>query len=191
MCPAEEWSQLSTADKLSTLKDLYLSYYDRLYAFALKLTGDSDAADDVVQDLFLSIYSRGVEDLSIRTSVRGYLYGSVYNLSLLYIRRSSRLDRLSRITSEDASFDAEDNAIVDSLAVDNNLIDELSSRERKDAVIRAIESLPERQQLAFTLRWDGLEIKEIAETMAISVVAARKLIDKAVATISRSLKGIY
>lgn len=190
MCPADEWIQLSTDQKLVTLRQLYLEYYDQLYNFALKIMGDGDAAEDVVQDLFLSIYSRGVDEIPIRTSVRAYLYGSVYNLSLLHLRRVARVDRLRDLT-ENRDNDWEQMGAHSTLILDQpHPIDLISLEDRRQSVIRCINLLPERQRLAFTLRWDGLEIKEIAETMAISVVAARKLIEKAIISLKRALTNI-
>ena len=57
---------------------LYRKYSQRLFGYALTLTNDRAMAEDIIQNVFLRIWEHR-KKLNITTSVRSYLFKSIYN----------------------------------------------------------------------------------------------------------------
>lgn len=71
-------------------KDSFNAVYNRygslLYIYALKLTSNEDDANDIVQEVFLSLLTR--EDLEIKKTLSSYLYSAVrYKIFDLFAHR--------------------------------------------------------------------------------------------------------
>lgn len=56
--------------------ELYNRYHALLYAFAYKLTADTTQSEDILQDIFVSLWD-GKDRLKINQSVSAYLYKAV------------------------------------------------------------------------------------------------------------------
>src|SRR5690554_6180827 len=59
-------------------KHLYSTYYEKLCVFLTGYTNDIVIVEDVVQDVFLKIWTDR-KNLTIKKSLSGYLYKSAYN----------------------------------------------------------------------------------------------------------------
>ena len=60
---------------------LYKNYYKALVCYAITIVGDSESAEDIVQELFSTIWEKKMFFRSL-ASFRVYLYNSVRNASL-------------------------------------------------------------------------------------------------------------
>jgi RNA polymerase sigma-70 factor (ECF subfamily) len=58
--------------------ELYQLYYSDLCNYASNLCGSDDLAEDIVQHTMIKIWKKGL-DLNVNTSLKGYLYKSIYN----------------------------------------------------------------------------------------------------------------
>ena len=63
-------------------------YAGALYAFAFRIVGDTLAAEDIVQDLFATMWEKKMRFLSL-PSFRTYLYNSIRNASLNYLKHQN------------------------------------------------------------------------------------------------------
>lgn len=72
------------------LDSIFNTYYPRLVLFALKLTGSREESEEIVQDVFIKIWMKQ-GSLSINYSVKGFLFKSVFNASLDYLRKETIL----------------------------------------------------------------------------------------------------
>ncbi len=70
------------------LVDLYAAYGQRLYAYALRLAGDSALAEDAVQDTLVAVW-RTAGRYRGEGRVLAWLLGIVHNLALKAARRQS------------------------------------------------------------------------------------------------------
>lgn len=64
---------------------LYKNYYKALVCYAITIVGDSESAEDIVQELFSTIWEKKMLFRSL-ASFRAYLYNSVRNASLDYLK---------------------------------------------------------------------------------------------------------
>ena len=168
------------AGEVAAFEALFHAHYVGLRDFATALTGSTEAADEVVQDVFARVWS-GRERWEVRGgSVRGYLYGAVRNGAASRGRHRLVERRwFARFAGERGTDAAPDDALSTVVA------DETSA-----AVQRAIAELPERARLAVTLRWmHGLRNAEIAEAMGISLKGVEIQITRALKTLRDRLPG--
>lgn len=147
-------------------RDVFLCYHKELCRFASQYVDTGDQARDVVQEVFLRIWERR-EVIVFETSPRAYLYRAVRNQA---INAANARDRRRWSPWGEGEHPMSPSRSDDSLL--------LSDLERR--LQRAIECLPERQRVAFTLhRNHDLSYKEIAVVLGISVKTAENHIGRA------------
>jgi RNA polymerase sigma-70 factor (ECF subfamily) len=136
-----------------------------LRRFVRRLIGKSDAEDDIVQDVFISLY-RKLDDIDPAQGLKPYLYRMVRNRAYDELRKQGRYHVYSldaEPTDAFASFEtipAQDDAPEE---VAHWLMIQLE-------VQQAMERLPENQRQALILfAEEGLSYSEIAEAMNTSI----------------------
>ena len=130
---------------------LFKLYYAPLTRFALMFTKDEDNADEVVQLFFVKFWQQR-KKLKIKSSVKSYLYTSVRNTALNFIKK----EKTRSIYEENYEVDKTETRI--SLNDDFNKI-----------YNEAVEQLPDRTKQVFILsKNEGLTYNEIADFLQIS-----------------------
>ena len=130
-------------------------YYMQLCLFSTKIINDLDKARSLVQEVFVDLWVDH-EKLDINKSLKSYLYTTVKNSSLDYLKHL-------KIESEYASHLKRD---ISNVVFDNSIEEvELNAK-----INLAIEKLPSQCKAVFKFsRVDGMKYSEIAERMNISV----------------------
>ena len=113
----------------TALSVLFDTYYEKLYLFAEKYIYDSDKAHDIVQDVFLKIWENA-ERLELTSSIQHYLFASVRNGCLNYLKSLQIEDRNNRKYME---------AYIESQNVDMVDDDELPEKCREVCLLRFVE----------------------------------------------------
>ena len=134
---------------------VFRSWYPVLVRVAGALLHDTDAAEEVAQDVMHELWRRR-QLLDADVSLRAYLLRSIRNRSLNFLRHL----RVRRETQGDIeeSYNAP-------IASDQPLV----AKELSDAVHQALDELPPRCREVFDLsRTHGLKYAEIAEALEIS-----------------------
>src|SRR5262245_6519324 len=67
---------------------------DAIYRFAWRMTGSPEAAEDIAQDVFVSLLRRPDAFDKTRAPLRSFLLGAVRNLSVKRWRRERRWEEL-------------------------------------------------------------------------------------------------
>ncbi len=155
-------------------KELFFRYHGRLVLFARKFTGDLEAAQDIVQDAFLTLWEKS-DLLMINISPKAYLFQAVRNRALNYNRHTqvkqnvhngllSKIDAAERVIYSDS-----DDPFCSLL--------ELEMEQKIEVTISA---MPEKCREIFVMsRQDNLKNREIAEKMGITVKMVEKQMSKA------------
>jgi len=143
------------AGRESAFRELFSSYYRPLSVFALKYVGDLESAKEIVQDFFVHLYQNR-QSLTIRSSLKSYLFQSVRNKSLNHIKQiQTRKKHLDQYESEQEG----------TVNIENKIIE----TELEHQIFNIVENLPPQCKNIFTLsRVEGLSNKEIAEKLGIS-----------------------
>lgn len=143
----------------STLVELYSA---KIYQLALKMSGNPQDAEDVLQETFLKAM-RSVEKFEGRSSLLTWLYRIAVNESLMLIRkRKPELDLTSHPDEEEIEYP---NLVGDCCLPERELL----TREARVFLDQAIQRLPEILRVVFVLRdIESLSIKETAEALELS-----------------------
>lgn len=135
-------------------------WYTALCRYSYFLINNCEAAEDLVQDLFVHLWEHW-ERMKTIDSLKGYLFTSVKNRSINYLKQQSKIKFIS---PEDRAAD---------LFFENELPSATEMMEKKELqqiVDKAIENLPARCRTIFILkRIDELSNKEISSQLGISI----------------------
>lgn len=146
-------------NEFATFKELFDVYYPSLLIYAYQKVNDKNTAEDVVQDVFLSLWIHK-EQIDFNLPLRPYLYRAVHNQCLNYLR--SRHVALS-VSGREASL------LLHEEIVQYNQHDTLLLKELADEIALFIQTLPSQCRKVFRLsRQSGLKNKEIAQLLGIS-----------------------
>jgi RNA polymerase sigma-70 factor (ECF subfamily) len=150
----------------SAIEHLFRSHYEELREFAYRYVLSEPLAEEIVQDVFLALWSRR-EEFVPRTSARAYLFAAVRNRALHSTRHAAVVRRFNE--SEQAlrfETDSSPDALSDIVHAD-----------QAESLKAAIAGLPDRTRLAIELRWlRQMSHAEVAEAMDISVKGVEKLL---------------
>lgn len=164
----EELFKLVKNSNSNALKVLFKKYYQNLCYFSISYVKEKQIAEEVVADIFINLWEKRSK-LNITAKVKPYLYTSVRNQSLNYIRsnklHAEKLDAVDEIT----------------LTMINGPDDNLHYNDLKTLIDKLIDTLPEKRKLIFQMnRFDELSYDEIAEILSISGSTVRNQMVKAI-----------
>lgn len=145
--------------EFARLMDIYSA---PIYRLGLKMLGNAQDAEDVLQNTFLNALTH-LSNFEGRSSVSTWLYRIAANESLMQIRRKKSNISIEDMQSEDADDDVMPATFIDWSILPEN---ELLTGEGKTAIDAAIKKLPESLRVVFILRdIEDVSIKETAEIL--------------------------
>ncbi len=137
---------------------LILPLKNKLYRLALSIVRDRREAEDIVQDVFLKLWSKKDEWEEIE-NIEAYCFRSTKNLAL---------DRIASIEirkTESISPELQANFFIDT----ETPFGQITEQEQINYINKCIEELSENQKMVFQLREvEGMSYKEISESLDIS-----------------------
>lgn len=147
----------------SAFKLLYGLFYKALVGCAFNITQDADASEDIVQEIFTSLWERKRSFLT-PAALRAFFYSSVHNAALNWLKHRTVVDEYTRQTLDHARLTAAASE------------DEIFNEEVYHQLFTAIGRLPERQRDVFMLHMEGKSNMEIAAAlnMAVETVKTHK-----------------
>lgn len=156
---------------------MFDTYHMPLCLYAVQLTDSFNIAEDIVQDFFIYFWEKKTYQ-NITVNLRSYLFYSIRNNTLLFLRKNNL------ISMEELS-DSEIN-IVDSLQ------DEEELREKERKAMEALEALP-KQELAVVkaIILENKKYKEAAEELQISINTLKTHLSRALKHLRQNNNFIY
>jgi len=145
-----------------------------LLFYAMSLTGNQDAALDVLQDVWLKVV-RGIRRLHDPGSLKPWLYAITHGVAVDRIRRNYRRDK-----AEQAQLD-------DAVNIDEPSFDEEDATRLRDALSRL--GVKHREVLVLHFLQD-LSIQEIADVVGCSEGTVKSRIHYAKRQLKEILKGV-
>ena len=185
--PAAPFDDAALAARLrvgdeSACEALYLEHHERLWRFAYGFVRSRDVAEEIVQEVFLSLW-RGRREWEARTNVRAWLYAAVRNQALNHVRHERVVASLVAARAGSGGGEPDDRDVERPVAMGGPPADaqrSLEELELEEAVAREIARLPERRRIAMTLRWKhDLSAAEIARVLATTPESVRVLLSRA------------
>ncbi len=149
----------------------YRTLYRPLGMYALRITGDIDSAEDVVQESFAQVWeslNRGTEI----SDLRRYMYTAVRNNALMAMRGS-----INKVSFDESYSDLP-------------LEEAIDTSERDSRLWGVIDKLPDQCRNVFLMsKRDGMTYAQIAEELNLSVRTVEHHISKALERLRDAVKG--
>lgn len=163
---------------------VFKSYYALLCTYAFDLVKDDELAEDVVQEILIKVWENR-NKIDIRTSLKAYLYRSVYNHCLNLLKHIQVVKNLEEKYTEDTLLNVE----FALLAEDKFTLDDYFYEGLERDIEEAIQSLPEQCRIIFQMsRFEDLCYEEIARKLDISVNTVKTQIRRALEKLRINIK---
>ena len=175
--PNEEklFSLLCEGDK-AAFDQIYNLYWQRLYLYVVKAIRNSEAAEDIVQEIFVSLWLRRTE-ITEQRILSGYLFAAARFKGINFVQ--DQLKKGKHISSLMEHFNAAPERV-----------DELMEAKELNSIVNSeLEKLPSKMRHVFVLsRREQLSHKEISEKLQISDKTVKKQISNALKHFKMVLK---
>src|SRR5215813_7329616 len=163
-------------------------YRNQITSYIYRMTSDYDGAVDLAQETFVRVY-RAADRYQQSHAFSTYIYRIATNLAISELRKRKRR-RLVSLTglfqSSDGSEPREFNPPDERPLQDCNLVD----TERKDAIKRAISTLPEKYRAPLILRdVEGKSYTDIAQILGTSEGTVKSRISRARGFLREKMKA--
>jgi RNA polymerase sigma-70 factor (ECF subfamily) len=154
---------LPGSEKGDRFTEIYNHYKIVIYYYCRKMVAESDAAKDIVQEVFVK-FLENRDKLSQDNQIKIWLFKSARNRCLNYIRDRGRISSIGAGGDEIPGMIANDCGALDSAAIVATVFDNLSLDYREILVMR---------------EWSGLSYEEISEALDTTVSAVKSRLFKA------------
>jgi RNA polymerase sigma-70 factor (ECF subfamily) len=143
----------------SAFAELYRRYSPSAFGLASRILGDQAMAEEVLQEVFLSVWRRAGAYDPGRGSVRSWLFAQVHHRAVDVVRREEAERRRSHVT---VLPDASSEGGVD------DVVEEGWLKARREHVRGALEGLPHEQRQVLELAYyGGLTQTQVAEATGV------------------------
>ncbi|RYY58663.1 MAG: RNA polymerase sigma-70 factor [Chitinophagaceae bacterium] len=171
----KELFDLVRQDDIKAYEVIYERHWPRLFEAAYKRLFSRQKAEDILQELFISLYKRR-QEIDITVSLQSYL-----NQALKY-------KVLNEYRAKSVQITFQKNYFFNPVSK-NDFADEFESKELSEKIEVALNALPQKCREAFLLSRKGdLSNKEISDHMQISVSTVEKHIGKALRILRNSVR---
>ena len=146
---------------------LFKAQYPILCGYARKYLDDFDQAEEIVQEMFFNFWQKR-EKVEINTSLEAYLFRSVRNSCLNYLKHLKIREQYKLANNQDIR------------QKEQEIHDSVVALELQERIENVIDQLPtERKKIFKMSRFEELKYKEIAEKLNISVKTVEAEMSKA------------
>lgn len=160
----------------SALREVYERTHQRLYRFALAMTGNADEAGDALQETFVQFVRRPDQFDPARGSVEAFLYGVLRNR--LRQQRRQRRDLAQEFDWEDCEESG-----------DESLLDGLQRSAQVAFVREAVLSLPSHyREVVLLIELEETSYEEASEALGVPVGTIRSRLSRARGLLEKKLK---
>lgn len=158
-------SLLKSGDE-NAFTEIYNRYWKTLYALAYNRLRDIQIAEDIVHDVFSSLWkNRGQSEIN---NLPAYLATAVKYLTLIHVRKYQSQTSFSDIPEEL------------SIAVSFDLLESIHNRKMLALLKEEVEKLPDKCRLVYKYRKEEHKsVKEIADELKISTSTVENQLNKA------------
>jgi len=176
-------SLASTGDG-AAFSELVVRHQERVYGLAMRLLRDAAEAEEVVQEVFLTALEK-IPSFRGEAAFGTWLHRVTANAALMRLRRRRRApDGLAEVPVEELlpRFDAQGHLVAQGPSHDwsKRADEQLSDQQIRQAVVDAVQNLPDDYRIVFLLRdVEELSSEEMAEMLGVSVAAVKSRLHRA------------
>ncbi|RYG20563.1 MAG: RNA polymerase sigma-70 factor [Chitinophagaceae bacterium] len=163
----ENLFQLLCQGNQNAFDEVYSRYWQRLFLYVVKVIKDKDAAQDIVQEIFVSLWLRKSE-IAKQNSLSGYLFTAARFKGINFVQ--DQLKKGKHVESLITHFSARQDTLNEAM----------EAKELNSLIDVELEKLPEKMRQVFVLsRKDNLSHREISDKLQISDKTVKKQINNA------------
>ncbi len=138
-------------------------YSSRVYGLALRLTGNKDDAEDVLQEAFLTVMQK-LDTFQGRSAIYTWIHRIATNIALGKLRK---LRKAPDVDIEPDDFKALSSGLAEHTF---HFEDDYDTQFLREAIDRSLQKLPEHLRVVFLLRdVEGFNTQETADMLDITV----------------------
>ena len=161
-----------TAERAEWLKATLVRYEGPLLSFAIKITGDKESAEDVVQEVFLRLWKQDEEKI-----------GKYLAPWLFHVCRNLAIDKTRR---DKKHGEAE---IEEQPSEDKSPMDIVALKQESNKLTSLLNTLPPQHQEVVRLKFqNGFSYKEISRITGLSVTNVGFILHKSLAKLREHLE---
>ena len=174
----EELMKLLSKGNQKAFDEIYLRYSDVLFGYFMKmLARDKEKCEDMVHDLFAKII-RKPDYFNFNRSFRTWVFSVACNMCKNEYKRMSVRKHVSN-----------DFEPTKSLQAESDTLKKVHESTFSESFYKALNALDEKHKNVFALRhFEGLSMKEIAETLEINEGTVKSRLFYATKTLAKELK---
>jgi len=164
------------------------TYSTQIYRLALKMLGQEQDAEDVLQNTFMKAL-QSIDTFEGRSSVSTWLYRIAVNEALMLVRRQKPIVPVAMDYEDDEDELQHPTQFTDWCCLPE---EDLLSDESKKHLDQAIRRLPEKLQVVFLLRdIEGLSIRETSEALGLTETAVKTRLLRARLNLREQLSSYF
>ena len=159
----------------AAFEQLVLEHQNKVYSLAVRLSGDREEGADLAQEAFLKAW-QGLPSFQGDSSFATWLYRLTTNVCIDYLRGKKRRQGVEPALSLDDA----DSGWAEPADWDQDPHRRLEETERRKALDRGLERLPEHQRRVLVLReLSGLSYQEIGQELELDLGTVKSRIARA------------
>lgn len=151
-------SRIGRSDR-EALSALYDRYARQVYSLSLRMVENQTLAEEVAQDVFMTVWMRSTSFKSDRGTFGAWLLSVTHNRCIDELRKRRRRARLGTVNVDDLWHEPSGNP--------NEVIDAVFLRLDREVVMEALNKLPPQQKQVIVMAFfQGLTQSEIAQVLS-------------------------
>jgi RNA polymerase sigma-70 factor (ECF subfamily) len=165
-------------------RELVERYKKKVYFLALDMAGNPIDAEDISQEVFLKVF-RSFSTFRKGARLGSWLYRITYNASIDHLRRKG------------AAPEPVEDEFIESMSLGESSLPRrgapdpeaaMETSQLQDRIARALERVSPQEKAVFLLRhYEDLMLKDIAETLGLSIGSVKSYLFRAVRKIQKEL----
>ncbi len=163
-------------DDVQAFEALYLRLWESLFVFAMKRLGTESDAEDVVQEVFASLWARR-HSLQVRDTFEGYLYSAV---------KYKVINRIAAMMQHPEKLEYVRESLLPAV---NNASEGLLSKELQHILSQGVQSLPAKMREIYLLYIEQhRSVTDISHLLSLSEQTVRNQLGLARGRLKKSLQ---
>ncbi len=173
---------------IDSFEEIIARYEAKVMQLALRLTRNNEDAEEVMQDVFSTIYKK-IDGFQGKSAFSSWLYRIVVNSAFMKLRKRKQTPT---IALEDLSPSVKQSCLEGEAGQYERSDNLASSKEMRDVVQLAINRLPKQYRAVFVLRdVDGLSNNEVGEILQLSIPAVKSRLHRSRLMLRKKLQRYY
>jgi len=135
----------------SAFNRLAVKYQEKIYWHARRMTGNHLDADEIVQEVLIVLYNK-LKTFEFKSSLYTWIYTITNTRSINYLKKKNLRSFFSLDDISNSKFEQ------------NDMIDDLESKQKVEKIEKVLQKLPVKQREVFIMRnFDELSYEEISQ----------------------------